>query len=68
MACMEQAGEKDWRMWESKLKMLGVNPSTKAEVTVNSPAKAVLDALELMEGKGDGQTTEDTESASSSTT
>lgn len=31
MAQMEQAGRRDWRMWESKLKMLGVNPATRIE-------------------------------------
>lgn len=31
LAQMEQAGKKDWRMWESKLKMLGVNPANKFE-------------------------------------
>lgn len=28
---MERAGSSDWRMWESRLKMLGVNPSVKIE-------------------------------------
>jgi hypothetical protein len=28
---MEKAGAKDWRMWESRLRMLGVNPATKIE-------------------------------------
>jgi hypothetical protein len=28
---MEYAGKKDWRMWEKKLAMLGVNPPQKIE-------------------------------------
>ena len=30
---MEKAGDKDWRMWESKLKMLGVSPLEKKDIT-----------------------------------
>lgn len=30
---MEKAGTGDWRMWESKLKMLGVSPVEKADFT-----------------------------------
>ncbi len=29
---MEKAGRKDWRMWESKLKMLGVSPIDKSDI------------------------------------
>lgn len=32
---MKKAGSKDWRMWESKLKMLGVSPVDKLEVDAN---------------------------------
>lgn len=32
LACMQQAGARDWRMWESKLKMLGINPATNVDV------------------------------------
>jgi hypothetical protein len=32
---MEDAGFSDWRMWESKLKMLGISPIEKADVTSN---------------------------------
>ena len=30
---MERAGKDDWRMWESKMKMLGVSPIEKQDVT-----------------------------------
>lgn len=35
MSQMEKAGSKDWRMWESKLKMLGVSPVNEVTVHVN---------------------------------
>lgn len=40
---MESAGRKDWRMWESKLKMLGVNPATKIKAEIEDPRKEILD-------------------------
>lgn len=40
---MEISGKKDWRMWESKLKMLGVNPPAKHDVNVRDFRKDVLD-------------------------
>lgn len=30
---MQKAGEGDWRMWESKLKMLGVSPIERSDLT-----------------------------------
>ena len=33
MEGMEKAGKNDWRMWESKLKMLGVTPIEKRDLT-----------------------------------
>ena len=30
---MQRAGGKDWRMWESKIKLLGINPIQKLDVT-----------------------------------
>ena len=33
LAGMESAGGKDWRMWESKLKMLGANSTQKIDLT-----------------------------------
>ncbi|SRR5258706_13340259 len=30
---MQEAGKNDWRMWESKLKMLGVSPKEKKDIT-----------------------------------
>lgn len=32
---MEKAGTKDWKMWESKAKMLGISPIEKADITSN---------------------------------
>lgn len=42
LQCMQQAGGRDWRMWEAKLKMLGVNPATKIDATVDDPRLGVL--------------------------
>lgn len=42
MKCMQQAGARDWKMWESKLKMLGVNPASKVDVKVDDPRQAIL--------------------------
>jgi len=30
---MQKVGSKDWRMWESKLKMLGVSPIDRSDIT-----------------------------------
>lgn len=30
---MEEVGAKDWKMWESKLKMLGISPVDKSDLT-----------------------------------
>lgn len=40
---MEQAGAKDWRMYEAKLKMLGLNPATRIEANVSDSRKKILD-------------------------
>lgn len=32
---MQTVGKRDWRMWESKLKMLGVNPALKIDQNTN---------------------------------
>lgn len=37
LAGMEKAGGKDWKMWESKLKMLDVSPIEKSEIKVELP-------------------------------
>lgn len=39
---METSGKKDWRMWENKLKMLGINPAMKIEHGVEESAAAKL--------------------------
>ena len=36
---MEKAGGKDWRMWESKLKMLGAIPTEKQMLDITSDDK-----------------------------
>lgn len=42
LKCMEQAGGRDWKMWETKLKMLGINPATKIDANINDPRKDIL--------------------------
>lgn len=42
LASMEQSGQKDWHMWEAKLKMLGINPATKIDANINDPRQAIL--------------------------
>ena len=42
LAAMQQAGQKDWRMWEAKLKMFGINPATKIDATIGDPREKVL--------------------------
>lgn len=46
---MEQAGGKDWRMWESKLKMLGTGPVNKLDITSGG------EKLPIMGGSADVQ-------------
>lgn len=43
LASMQQSGNKDWRMWEAKLRMLGVNPADKHEVIVDDKRDKILD-------------------------
>lgn len=61
LAAMQQAGAKDWRMWEAKLKMLGVNPAQNIEVKFNDPRK---DLLKKYMGGLDVGETEETEGGS----
>jgi hypothetical protein len=35
---MEKAGASDWKMWESKLKMLGISPIEKQDITTDGEA------------------------------
>lgn len=42
LKCMQQAGARDWKMWEAKLKMLGINPATKIEAIIDDPRKKIL--------------------------
>ncbi len=54
---MESAGKKDWRMWEAKLKLLGVNPPQRIEgkVKIEDPVRVVLDRFGLEGSKDAGQ-------------
>lgn len=66
---MKTVGEKDWRMWEARLKMLGVNPADKLDVTDNRPDS--IDELLIAYGikerqKDDGQADGSVPSASES--
>lgn len=40
---METAGAKDWKMYEAKLKMFGINPATRIEATIDDPRNKILD-------------------------
>lgn len=43
IAQMQTAGAKDWRMWEAKLKMLGINPATNVDLkSGGEPLKIAL--------------------------
>jgi hypothetical protein len=57
---MEDAGKKDWRMWESKLKMLGVNPSVKVDSkhSLADPVEAVLRKFGFLGEEDAGETKE----------
>lgn len=59
---MSKVGGRDWRQWEAKLKMLGVNPATKVEhnIAEDSPANKLLKKFGLLDE------TEATESLSTS--
>lgn len=57
LAAMEQAGAKDWHMWDRKLAMLGVNPATKVDAKVSgNMVHEILTKAGLIEGDDDGQT------------
>ncbi len=38
MEGMEKAGKDDWKMWESKLKMFGISPIEKSDITTDGEA------------------------------
>lgn len=40
---MQKAGAKDWRMYETKLKMLGINPPQKVDAHIKDSRKEILD-------------------------
>lgn len=52
---MEKAGAKDWRMYEARLKMLGVNPAHRIDLNVADPVEETLKKLGLIDaGKDKG--------------
>jgi hypothetical protein len=56
LQAMQQAGGRDWKMWESKLKMFGVNPATKVEATISDPRQKIID--KYMSGKDASEASE----------
>lgn len=54
LAGMQKAGAKDWRMFEAKLKMLGINPPQKIAATIDDPRKQIL--KKYLGGEDAGQT------------
>lgn len=56
---MQEVGFKDWRMWETKLKMLGVNPATKIEAIIDDPRSKILDKYMGGNRAGEAQETPD---------
>lgn len=47
LQCMQQAGARDWRMWETKLKMLGINPVSKVDVTSGDKPLPIMGAVHV---------------------
>lgn len=51
---MEESGSRDWRMWQERLKMLGINPANKTEVKLpDDPTNLLLKKYGLKEGESD---------------
>ena len=51
---MEQAGKNDWRMYEAKLRMLGLSDKPELKVQFsNDPAEEVLKKMGLLDEKGE---------------
>lgn len=46
---MQQSGSKDWRMWETKLKLLGINTTNKIDVT-SGGEKLNIAMVEFVDG------------------
>ncbi len=44
---METSGKNDWRMWEAKLKMLGLGKSDSQAFLFNDPRKIILQKYDL---------------------
>lgn len=66
---MQTSGAKDWRMWETKLKMLGLNPATKIESNLKDPIEALLEAYGIPKAiEDDRKDVESIQSSRQSTT
>lgn len=44
---MQRAGYKDWKMWDRKLQMLGVNPAQRIKHEVDDPTVKILSKFGL---------------------
>lgn len=58
LAGMETAGKKDWRMYEAKLKMLGINPAIKVDAKVTDTRREILGKYGLISEGDDEQSTD----------
>lgn len=55
---MERVGKNDWRMWEAKLKMLGVNPPQRHDIRRVDLVGRILAGYGLTEGEDARQVTD----------
>lgn len=59
---MQTVGKRDWRMWETKLKMLGVNPASKVEHTGEGLFNVDKLTIEVVKAREDNIKPETTDS------
>lgn len=59
-AQMQKAGTKDWKMWDRKLQMLGVNPAQRIDIGVADPVEETLKKLGLIDAGKDTGTEKET--------
>jgi len=52
LAGMQKAGTRDWRMFEAKLKMLGINPPQKVQAEIKDSRKEILGKYGLGDNAG----------------
>lgn len=57
LKAMESAGKKDWRMWEAKLKMLGINPATALDVTSGGEQLRTVALVEFVNSDANSKNT-----------